>query len=543
MRFGAKTRIWCHADFHYFYCLLLAKINKQSHQFTKKQESKETNRILPFLLMLLVGVKIKSLAVSAVKVIHFTCYRSISKQAFKMNTAYFRHVNGESEFHVTFRYVNKEIGIDKQFNFCRRLTENCASFLNRVDSSIEKVAEKKSKRSKAKKLLKDGIVESEQNAPTQKVETLLLCNDNPVNSELPCSEIFSRSAAYALDILRCRLLIEINAPWVETIALPKAIMAGFLVYPCKLESFFMDKGASEWKWFRAVGKDGRWQECGSGETYTAVCADVGHYLKVVCEPRNSAGRCGPKADAVSPSAVEAGPGLLPCEDRHKFTANKTDGAGLRVVSYNILADLYVDSEYSRTILFGYCPNYALELPYRRQLLLKELLGYNADVLCMQEVDSKVFRHDLEPLFSSRGMVGEYSQKGGQVSEGTAVFYDNQKLRCVQSWRVVLSEALQTDVLFAELWARIREQEALMRRVTDRSTTLQILQLESLTKPGNMLLVVNVHLYFHPDADHVRLFQAVLITLYLEHLKQECKRKVSVSTLPQERGEGNKNWKN
>ena len=46
----------------------------------------------------------------------------------------------------------------------------------------------------------------------------------------------------------------------------------------------------------------------------------------------------------------------------------------RVVSYNILADLYADSEVSRTQLFPYCPPYALSIDYRKQLILKELLG-------------------------------------------------------------------------------------------------------------------------------------------------------------------------
>ena len=56
----------------------------------------------------------------------------------------------------------------------------------------------------------------------------------------------------------------------------------------------------------------------------------------------------------------------------------------RVVSYNILADLYADSEVSRTQLFPYCPPYALSIDYRKQLILKELLGefVKQSVLCL-----------------------------------------------------------------------------------------------------------------------------------------------------------------
>lgn len=46
----------------------------------------------------------------------------------------------------------------------------------------------------------------------------------------------------------------------------------------------------------------------------------------------------------------------------------------RVCSYNILADLYADSDFTRTVLHPYCPPYALQIDYRKQLFLKELLG-------------------------------------------------------------------------------------------------------------------------------------------------------------------------
>jgi 2',5'-phosphodiesterase len=45
-----------------------------------------------------------------------------------------------------------------------------------------------------------------------------------------------------------------------------------------------------------------------------------------------------------------------------------------VISYNILADIYADSDFSRTELFPYCPPYALAIDYRKQLLAKEITG-------------------------------------------------------------------------------------------------------------------------------------------------------------------------
>jgi len=47
----------------------------------------------------------------------------------------------------------------------------------------------------------------------------------------------------------------------------------------------------------------------------------------------------------------------------------------RVVTYNILADIYADSDFSRDYLFPHCPAEILRIDYRKQLLLKELTGF------------------------------------------------------------------------------------------------------------------------------------------------------------------------
>lgn len=44
------------------------------------------------------------------------------------------------------------------------------------------------------------------------------------------------------------------------------------------------------------------------------------------------------------------------------------------MSYNLLADAYAASDYSRETLFNYCPVYALDIDYRKALFIKEILG-------------------------------------------------------------------------------------------------------------------------------------------------------------------------
>lgn len=216
----------------------------------------------------------------------------------------------------------------------------------------------------------------------------------------------------------------------------------------------------------------------------------------------------------------------------------------RVVSYNILADLYCDSDVSRNELYPYCPAYALNIDYRKLLIVKELLGmflfqlyefefdsfnvlgYNADVVCLQEVDKKVFTNDLEPIFSSMDYESNFSVKGGLVVEGLVCFYNTKRFKLLHSTRVVLAEHISTDPLYRDIWDKIRENKKLSERITTRTTAVQTTILES-TEHNEILLVANTHLYFHPDADHIRLLQCGLIMKHIESVYQEIKNLVNV----------------
>lgn len=44
------------------------------------------------------------------------------------------------------------------------------------------------------------------------------------------------------------------------------------------------------------------------------------------------------------------------------------------MSYNVLADVYTNSDFSRNTLFKHCPEKYLDYDYRKLLLTKELIG-------------------------------------------------------------------------------------------------------------------------------------------------------------------------
>lgn len=147
---------------------------------------------------------------------------------------------------------------------------------------------------------------------------------------------------------------------------------------------------------------------------------------MICTPRKDT-FFGPSVESTSKTTVSAGPRGCLYEARHAFTANRLTGKEFRVVSFNLLADLYADSDYSRTVLFPYCPPHALAIDYRKQLIVHELLGYQADLMCLQEVDAKVFDYDLEPVFGFRNYAGTFQRKG-QTAEGLATYFNTDRFR-------------------------------------------------------------------------------------------------------------------
>lgn len=163
--------------------------------------------------------------------------------------------------------------------------------------------------------------------------------------------------------------------------------------------------------------------------------------------------------------------------------------------------------------------------FRMLYIVFQILGYNADIICLQEVDVKVFKYDLEPLLSHLNYGSNLVTKGTDVPEGLAFFYNSKRFKHLESKKLIFAEEISTNTLFAEAWAQISKNEKLAERIQQRSTTLQINVVESL-EHDEVLVVANTHLYFHPNADHIRLIHGGLAIRYLEDFVQNLKEKVS-----------------
>ncbi|KAK3085717.1 hypothetical protein FSP39_007770 [Pinctada imbricata] len=407
----------------------------------------------------------------------------------------------------------------KTFSFDRLKSEEIQVAIQRMKKNITAKLSKKKKKSK-----KSEDVQSEEKMEEDSV-------DLPVSFEINGSKIEENSSIGQVCVPGAFLWvgeqkyeIEIDPPTVKTLKLPKNLMIGFPVYP-KIDLENSELGDSKFIWHRVeqCKKSTVKTEVGKGFTYIPNSDDLGHSLSVTCTPKNG-GRFGEEETILSKETVGAGPGQCPFEVRHLFTSEPSREGCFRVVTYNILADCYADTEFTKTTLYPYCASYALSLDYRKQLLLKELQGYNADVICLQEVDRRVFNNELVSVLTSLGFQGCYKEKQGSVREGEAIFYRTSKFRLLGEHNINLTEQLKSDPKFSHILKKVSTSKAVMTELEQRGTVLQVAVLESIEEPGRKLCVANTHLFFHRDADHIRVIQGATCLAHLQHVLETEKEK-------------------
>ncbi|XP_047366288.1 2',5'-phosphodiesterase 12 isoform X1 [Vespa velutina] len=430
-------------------------------------------------------------------------YKSTNiKMVLNSGEALVYHENGAETFDFMFRFEYPSLNVNRQFNFSRHINEKVDSFLKRINTNVSKVIVRKKKKF------------AEEVDEIIKKDIYLYKNNIQINGDTLCETILKDVNDLKLVIFDITFIIKKNIPIVNGITLPSSLLCGFPIYPTKFESLYTDKKLSNFNWYKNDISNPKqvWLHVGDGYLYTPNVSDIGFRLKLNCIPQNET-HSGPFVEVESKNIIEAGPGHCPFDTRHMFTKSKLTGNSFRITSYNILANVYASTTYSKENLFPYCPEYALDIDYRKQLILKELLGFNSDIICLQEVDNKIYDNDFMPTLSLLQYKSIFNTKN-ESSEGLAIFFNEERFEelCYDSTVIGNNTELPK---FALIWSKIQNEKA-KKRFSQKNTTVQVLALRARERPSDILVIANTHLYFHPDADHIRLLQAYYILLYIEN---------------------------
>jgi len=185
------------------------------------------------------------------------------------------------------------------------------------------------------------------------------------------------------------------------------------------------------------------------------------------------------------------------------TETGLEGSKVRVMSYNILAQDYVGS-YSE--LYRLCDQAALDWGVRFEGIKREVIMYEPDIVCMQEVqfssgtdNSTHFKSDLEPFFSSHGYSNQVKQKTGAKVDGCVIFYKVDKFKLA----LVRPVEFKSDTISA----------------LSSDTVGLICKLIPLAVPTTPLVVATTHLLYTVNKEHTRVCQAALFLAELDQIAQ------------------------
>ncbi|CAG9803412.1 unnamed protein product [Chironomus riparius] len=476
----------------------------------------------------------KNLIESILKVSSCQFYNFANKnKVLDMNQVYFKHDKADAKMLISFRYVKQVTEtkiLDRNFNFVRSINESVDVALNRIRSNLQKEVTVKSKKKNKKNIAEQQEVKEPEDL---QVTVKLFLNEEEVTEKtfedlIPQFE--ENEDQFRMLILDDVFKLKFNNPWVNNLTLPNSILANFYLYPSKLELDFSDRHSSEFIWYKGkMPKSNReneieWEEIGRGYSLLVKNEEIGYKIKLKVTPKSlDQLKTGPEVEAISKCEIQAGPGFCPFEERNLYTTEKLSGNAIRITSYNILADYYADTEDGRQKLFNYCAQYAIDIDYRKQLLIKEIIGYNSDILCMQEVDFKVFDLDFIPFLGEQNMNGVHNKKG-TTPEGLSTFYRTDRFELIENYGMNIGDTVKSHPACQDLFSKLQYNQQLVTRFTDLATTLQIVLLKLKEFPNKYFIVANTHLYFHPDADHIRLlqigFSMILVEDYMKKFKEK-----------------------
>uniref|UniRef100_A0A0E0L225 Endonuclease/exonuclease/phosphatase domain-containing protein n=1 Tax=Oryza punctata TaxID=4537 RepID=A0A0E0L225_ORYPU len=123
-------------------------------------------------------------------------------------------------------------------------------------------------------------------------------------------------------------------------------------------------------------------------------------------------------------STQAQPSFAPLPAAQSESDAGAAGYQFRLVSYNILAQVYVKSAF-----FPHSPSACLKWKARSKAVLSELKSFEADLMCVQELDEydTFYKKNME----NSGYSSIYIQRSGDKRDGCGIFYKPKSMELVQ----------------------------------------------------------------------------------------------------------------
>lgn len=143
-------------------------------------------------------------------------------------------------------------------------------------------------------------------------------------------------------------------------------------------------------------------------------------------------------------------------------------------------------------------------------------GYNADIICLQEVDQKVFQHYYRNKFLEKNYKAYFHRKGNRLPEGLVCAYDTNRFSLISIKHVVLSLEIKKKEKFKQIKYILNTNRVLKEELLKQPTSLQYCVLK-LKGSDYKIIAANTHLFYHSDAGSIRLLQLFIIMTILNNV--------------------------
>lgn len=209
-----------------------------------------------------------------------------------------------------------------------------------------------------------------------------------------------------------------------------------------------------------------------------------------------------------------------------------------IMTYNILAENYA----TRT-QYGYCPSWALSWSYRKELILKEIITNQADIICLQEMVTDEYYQYFEPELKKEGYLGIFEPKSRartmneedrRFVDGCAIFYKSEKFEVDSTELIEFNQLARKIVETAKQnGSTNKASDEVINRVMTKDNIGVVAVLKFKNPPDNLktasdelkknylnrIMISNVHIHWDPEFCDVKLMQ---ILLFLTELRRKIK---------------------
>ncbi|KAK4229785.1 glucose-repressible alcohol dehydrogenase transcriptional effector [Podospora fimiseda] len=192
---------------------------------------------------------------------------------------------------------------------------------------------------------------------------------------------------------------------------------------------------------------------------------------------------------------------------------------VKILTWNILCEKFATAS-----LYGYTPTKALSWDYRKEKILQEIRESDADILCLQEIATDVFREFFSPSLAQNDYKGVHwprpkaktmSEKDAQGVDGCAIFYKASK------W-ILLDKQIIDYANQAINRSDMKNHHDIFNRVMPKDNIGVICFFES-RETGSRMIVANTHLAWEPTLADVKLVQTAILMENISRLAEKYAR--------------------